>query len=208
MQFPWQKSEQSQVGLVPAWHPNFRNHQQLPDTKVVRTFFFVNVTAITVAFCLALLFGYQEYRINSLNHQVAFWAAHNATNKKSADEAVALSKKFSSEDKKIRELETFIKPRLVLSEFLLHLGSTLPENVVIDALDVRDTGVDLRGTAAGTPEEASDRTTAYVEQLRQDKYLAGVFESKDVRQDVNRDQAGHLSFELFLRFKAEMKKKP
>ena len=208
MRFPWQRSEQSPVGMVPAWHPNFRNHEQLPDTKVVRTFFFVNVATITVALCLIMLFGYQEYRINSLNHQVGFLIAHIATNKKNADEAVALSRKFATEERKIRELETFVRPRLVLSEFLLHLGSTLPANVVIDGLDVRDSGVDLRGTAAGTPEEASDRTTAYVDQLRQDKYLSGIFDSKDVRQDVKRDQAGRLTFDLSLHFKAEGRKKP
>jgi Tfp pilus assembly protein PilN len=209
MRFPWQRSEQSLVGLVPAWHPNFRNHEQLPDTKVVRTFFFVNVTAVTVAGCFALLFGYQEYRINNLKHQVAFWQAHNASNRKGAEEAITLSKKFADEERKIHELAAFLKPRMVLSDFLLHLGSTLPPDVVIDSVDVRGDSVDLRGTAAGSPEEASDRTTAYVEQLRQDKYLAGIFESKDVRQDVRRDQSsGHLTFDLSLRFKGEAKKKP
>ena len=209
MRFPWQRSEQSPVGMVPAWHPNFRNHERLPDTKVVRTFFFVNVTAITLALCLALLFGYQEYRINNLNHQAAYLLVHNSTNKKSSDEAVVLARKFADEEKKIRELDAFVKPRLVLTELLLHLGSTLPADLVIDSVDVRDAGLDLRGTAAGSPEEASDRTSAYVEQLRQDKYLGAIFESKDVRQDVKRDQlSGHLSFDLFLRFKGEARKKP
>ena len=27
---------------MPAWHPNFRNYEKLPDIKVVRTAFFVN----------------------------------------------------------------------------------------------------------------------------------------------------------------------
>ena len=188
--------------MVPAWHPNFRNHERLPDTKVVRTFFFVNVTAITVVLCLILLFCYQEFRINGLGRQVAEWQATIAKNQKSADEALALSRKFAVEEKKIRELDEFLKPRLVLSEFLLHLGSTLPADLVIDTVDARPDGVNLHGTAAGSPEEASGRTSAYVEQLRTDKYLERLFETKDVRQDVKRDQtSGRLTFDLLLRFK-------
>ena len=83
MQFLQKKSEQSQAGLVPAWHPNFRNHERLPDTKVVRTFFFVNVTAITMVLSLVLLFVFQQLRINNLGRQVADWQANIATNKNS-----------------------------------------------------------------------------------------------------------------------------
>ena len=202
MQFLQKRSEQSPVGLVPAWHPNFRNQDRLPDTKVVRTFFFVNVTGITVVLCLILLFCYQEYRINNLGHQVADWQALISKNKKSADEAVVLSRKFAEEEKKIRELQAFLKSRLDLPEFLQHLGSTLPEDILIDAVDYREGGVALRGTAAGSPEEASGRTSAYVEQLRQDKYIGGLFDSKDVRQNVTRDPSSvRMTFDLFLRFR-------
>ena len=174
---------------------------------MVRTFFFVNVTAITLVLCIILLFCYQEYHINNLGRQLADWQAQIATNKKGADDAVALSRKFVEEGKKIRELDAFLKPRLSVSEFLIHLGNTLPPNLVIDGVDIRDNGVNLHGTAAGSAEEASGRTSAYVEQLRKDKYLGGIFESKDLRQDVRRDQSvAHLTFDLFLRFKEEGRK--
>ena len=44
----------SEAPQVPAWHPNFRNYQQLPDIKVVRTAFFVNGAAVFVALGLAV----------------------------------------------------------------------------------------------------------------------------------------------------------
>jgi hypothetical protein len=106
-------------------------------------------------------------------------------------------------------LDAFLKSRLILPEFLHHLGKTLPEDIMIDAVDLHLDGMALRGTAAGSPEEASGRTSAYVEQLRQDKYLSAIFESKDVRQNVARDQSSvRMTFDLFLRFKEPAKRLP
>jgi ABC-type uncharacterized transport system permease subunit len=206
MQFPWRKSDQSQARLISAWHPNFRNRERLPDTKVVRTYFFVNFTAVMLVLCLALGVWYQEYRIGVLDHQVTDWQVQIAQNQKSAVEAVALSKKFAAEEKKIRELGVFLQRRLVLSQFMVHLGKSLPAALVIDAVDIRETGVNLRGTAAGSPVEATGRTSAYVELLQHDSYFKDIVETKDVTQDVRRDQAsGRVTFDLFMRFKGRAK---
>ena len=206
MQFPWRKSDQSQARLISAWHPNFRNRERLPDTKVVRTYFFVNFTAVMLVLCLALGVWYQEYRIGVLDHQVTDWQVQIAQNQKIAVETVAMSKKFAAEEKKIRELGVFLQRRLVLSQFMVHLGKSLPAALVIDAVDIRETGVNLRGTAAGSPVEATGRTSAYVELLQHDSYFKDIVETKDVTQDVRRDQAsGRVTFDLFMRFKGRAK---
>jgi hypothetical protein len=89
------------------------------------------------------------------------------------------------------------------------LGSTLPANLVIDSVEVRDNGISLRGTASGSnPVEASGRTSAYVELLQRDAYFKEVFSTKDITiQDVTVDQAsGHVTFGLLLVLKGETKK--
>jgi hypothetical protein len=193
--------------MVDAWHPNFRNRERLPDTKVVRTFFFVNVTAITVVLGLILCFWYQEYRIRVMDRQLTVWQAQIAKNKKSAAEAGALSKRFAEDEKKIRELDAFLQQRFVLTQFLVHLGKSLPANLVIDAVEIHETGITLHGSVAGSPVEAVERTTAYVELLQRDDYFKGAFETKDVRPDVKRDQAsGHVTFDLSMQFKMKAKK--
>jgi Tfp pilus assembly protein PilN len=204
MQLLRRKSEQSQAKQVTAWHPNFRNRERLPDTKVVRTFFFINATAITVVLGLILLFVLQEVSINDLNHKIAAAEAQIAANQKSASDAIALKGKFAEEEKKIRELDGFLKQRLVLSQFMLHLGSTLPASLVINSMDVRDAGVNIRGTAAGAnPVEASGRTSAYVELLQRDAYFKELFPAKNIiLQDVTVEQSsGRVTFDLFLGFK-------
>jgi len=193
--------------LVPAWHPNFRNVERLPDTKVVRTRFFVNFAAIAVGAALLLYFSYQEYRIKNLRHQVAEWQAQIDTNKKASDQAHVLSQKFAEEEKKIGELERFVQPRVVLSQLLLHLGGSLPADLAVDAVETRETGVELRGVAAGTPDEASGRTSAYVEKLKQDKYFNGVFEDVALNRLERAAGTDRLTFDIFLRYKGAVAKK-
>jgi hypothetical protein len=207
MPLPLKKSDQSQAPQVPAWHPNFRNHERLPDTKVVRTQFFVNFAAIAVAASLLLYFSFQEYRIKNLRHQVAEWQSQIDTNRKASIQAQAFSRKFMEEGRKIDELNSFLKQRLVLSQFLLHLGSTLPADLALDAVEVRDLGVDLRGVAAGTPDEASGRTSAYVEKLKQDKYFNGLFEDFALNRLERGQGNDRLTFDVFLRFKGVGNKK-
>ncbi|MFA5058984.1 MAG: hypothetical protein WC485_12785 [Opitutaceae bacterium] len=201
-----QKSDQTQGPLLPAWHPNFRDRERLPDTKVVRTQFFVNFASIAVAAGLLLYFCYQEYTIHNFSRQVADWQTQIDTNRKASDQALELSRKFVDEEKKLDELDKFLKPRLVLSQFLLRTGSTLPEGLAIDAVDVRDTGVSLRGTASGSPDEASGRTSTYIEQLRQDKYFSGIFEDVALNKLEREQPSGRLTFDMFLRFKGAAKK--
>ncbi len=189
------------LGQLPAWHPDFRRVDRLPDTKVVRTQFFINFASLAVAASLLLYFCYREYTMSKFDEQIADWQAKIDTNRQASDQAILLSRKFGDEEKKLAEFDAFLKPRLVLSEFLLHLGETLPPELIIDTVSVEDAGVSLRGFASGKAEEASGRISPYVEQLKQDKILGEYF-GPATQGRVERDQAsGQLTFDLSLPFK-------
>ena len=64
------KKSDAQPVAAPLWHTNFRNFDRLPDTKVVRTAFFVNTGAGALAIALLLWLGYREYRIHSIGEQI------------------------------------------------------------------------------------------------------------------------------------------
>ena len=65
------KRSDAQPAVAPVWHPNFRNFERLPDTKVVRTTFFINTAAVAVALSLLLWVGFREMHIRSLHEQAA-----------------------------------------------------------------------------------------------------------------------------------------
>ena len=67
------KKSDAAVVVVPPWHPNLRIVENLPDTKVVRTAFFVNGVAMSVAIALALYLGIQEWKLHEVNKQISDW---------------------------------------------------------------------------------------------------------------------------------------
>lgn len=200
------KSEAAAAPLVPSWHPNFRNYEKLPDIKVVRTAFFINGAAISIALALLIYAGTREWELRHVRAQVAEWEAQIARDKKPSDQAVALFKKFQAEEVKINEVDAFVKSRPLVSEVLIRLAETLPAHIAIDGWDLRDAGMTLRLAVRGTPDTASGRATAYLEQLRADQEFTRLFEEFNFVSTPTRNPAtGNVTVEFFLRLKGPKK---
>src|ERR1700761_8135502 len=97
------KKSDDQTESEPLWHPNFRNFERLPDTKVVRTTFFVNTASIAITLALAMWVFYREYHIRTLQQQIAATEQQISSNTKQNAEALRLNKIFIAEDQKITE---------------------------------------------------------------------------------------------------------
>jgi len=197
--------------LAPNWHPNFRDFERLPDTKVVRTTFFVNVAAITLAVALLLGVGWREYQISALNQQLAEAEATVARNRKANADALRHSQAFVAAEKKIAEAAAFVAGPLAPTDFFRLLGASLPREVQLDFAELRlgDPKARLcllRGVVAGTKDEASGAASAYVETLRTLPEFAALFEKVELRAITTDPRTGMLSFEIQLRFKPEGKK--
>jgi Tfp pilus assembly protein PilN len=185
---------------VRPWHPNFRNALTLPDTKVVRTKFFINALAAIVAAGLLALVGQQEYTLADLGNQTAQLDEQIARDKKPSQDAVTLFAKFQAEEKKIQELEAFLGGnKLVVSKFLNRLGKSVPAKISITTMEYGDAGVTLRGLVMGTPEQASGMISNYEKQLKADDEIGTRFDQIAL-VNLSRDaQNGRLSFEITLR---------
>ncbi len=187
--------------LVPAWHPNFRNFDRLPDTKAVRTSFFVNGVAVVIAISLLLVFAYQEYALFVLNRQIIEWQARIDGNQKASALAVVEYKKFQAEEKKIAELEAFVSTPKPLSVLLLDLSRTLPPRIALLNVIYRLDGVNLRGVVRGAGDRASGEVASYVQKLKKEPAFSTVFDSIS-QSALGRDSQGdRLSFELFMKYK-------
>src|SRR6185312_15735746 len=116
-------------------HPNLRNFARLPDTKVVRTTFFINGASIFIALGLLLWFSYQEYKLHNLERQIADWDRQISRDKKDSDQVVALYGRFQNEQARVNEVDAFLKSRPAVSAILMRLGETLPKDVALDSFE-------------------------------------------------------------------------
>lgn len=198
------KSDAGQAGTpaAQAWHPNFRNFAALPDVKVVRTAFFVNVAAISVVTMVGAYYGFTEWSLRSVNLQVDEMQRRIDTDKKKSDQAVALFKKFQGEEAKVVEVDTFLKSRPLFSSLLVRLGQTLPKDVAIDMIELREKDLTLRITLRGSPQQASGLANTYLEQLKADAELSRYFEEFMFTGTPTREAAsGRLTAEFLLKLR-------
>lgn len=196
------RSEPEAPAVTPAWHPNFRNYEKLPDVKAVRTAFFINGVSILVVVVLAVYFAFREWQLYGIGQQVAQVQAQIDRNKPASEAAIALYKKFQAEEARLAEVETFVKSKPSVSALLVRLAQTLPKNVAMDSIELRDTGLTLRLSVRGDSAAASGYTTAYLEQLRADKELSQFEEAIYTSTPTRNPGTGKMVVEFLLRTKA------
>lgn len=201
------KSDAAAAPTVPAWHPNFRNYEKLPDIKVVRTAFFVNVGAVAVTLACGILFGRTEWQLRSLRTQVAEQERIITKNKPTSAKAEVDFGKFKAEEAKIMEVDGFVKSKPPISELLVHLGETLPPDVAVDSFDLRETGLVLRLTVRGDPVNATAIATTYKNALSADKLLLASFDQATFANLTTNPVNGRLAVEIILPTKVPAVKK-
>ena len=207
------KKSDAEPVAAPLWHTTFRNFDRLPDTKVVRTTFFVNTAAGAVAIALLLFVGYREYRLYNLSEQIAEAQREIDSNAKKNAEALGLSRIFADEDKKLAEAEAFLKIPVPVSEYVLLLGQTLPKEISIDFADLRFPAdaklaqtVTMRGMVAGSRDQAAGTASSYVDLLRAQPQLGAVFDPITLDKLTPDATTGFMAIEISLKVKTEGKK--
>lgn len=212
LKLPLTRKSDAGPAAAPLWHPNFRNFERLPDTKVVRTTFFINAAAIALAVSLALWVGYREFHVRDLNQQIDEAQAEIGRNQKQNAEALRLSKSFAAEEAKLTEAQNFVQTPLPVSEFIILLGQTLPKEIQIEFADMRikdptNPQCVIRGLVAGTKDQASGTASNYVDILRTAPRFAAAFDSVSLTALNTDPRTGMLNFEIILKFKTGKGKK-
>ena len=206
------KKSDDYADVDPLWHPDFRNFERLPDTKVVRTTFFVNTAAIAITLALLMLLGYREFHIRTLEQQIDEATRQIDTNAKQNKEALRLSQIFTDEEKKLDEAVAFVRRPISITELIEVLGNTLPAEISIESIDARLSDPKnrmfvLRGLVAGTREKASGSANSYVDVLHANRRLKSVFEPITLDRLTPDGGTGLLAFEISMKEKPEGKTK-
>lgn len=204
------KKSDAEPIAAPAWHTNFRNFERLPDTKVVRTTFFINTAAIAIAVGMVLWLASREYNNHALQEQIAEAKRQIESNTKQNSEALRLSKVFLEEQKKLEEAVAFTKVSVTILEFMDLLAQTMPKEVIVDYVenrtsDPRNSGFQIRGRVAGSPDQASGLISGYVDMLRAHPRIGAAFDPITLNR-IDRSTGGaFMLFDITFSIKPEKK---
>jgi hypothetical protein len=194
------KPSKRPAGPALYWHPDFRVVATLPDTKVIRTSFIVNFFAVTIVLLIGYLVMRQEMVLSDVHAQIGEWTSKTAAQTPRFTKATQLQREFGEGEKRVRQIQEFVAPRVVASDFLLLVAETLPRLITLDVIEMYGDGVRLRGTVAGA---SASLAQAYTDQLAVHPAIVAMTESVRLRSQ-NRDQAGNrFTFEIEMKFKGQ-----
>ncbi|MCF7687105.1 MAG: hypothetical protein K9M98_08735 [Cephaloticoccus sp.] len=200
------KKSESAGPHTPNWHPNFRNYETLPDTKVVRTAFFANVGSLVITLSLLIYFSLGELQLHGIRAQINDVRQQIERDEPASDFAISQFRTFQAQEARINEVEAFVESRPKVVELITNFSHTLPVNVALDTVDMREDTLTVRGTVRGAPEKASGYASAYVEVLRTSPEFDGMFSEVTLTNLSRVQSTGRLAIEVVIKLSTKGKK--
>jgi hypothetical protein len=143
------KNKKEILTFDPNWHPNFRIVNELPDLKVVRTDFFVNIATASIAIICVLFLGFREYQSASLRNSISSWEQQIEEDGSKNRAYLKMSAEFEQAGKKVEEIEQFVTQDLVASSLLVALSESIPAEILFTNISLLETKVSLLGSILG-----------------------------------------------------------
>jgi len=120
------------------WHTDFRNTELLPDMKVVRTHFFINLVAVVLPFVILLYWVQAELKIASINSSISSLQKQVESKQDDDKEFLELSKKFDEETAKIKAMDEFFTNLFPGSDLLLELAELMEDNMSLSQFSLAE----------------------------------------------------------------------
>ena len=193
------------------WRPDFRDVQELPDTKVIRTGFLLNFLAIMLTLSLGILYAFKEYSLQTVAASLSDLEAQVAGSTTENNRILKASRRFEESRRVIAELVAFDEQLVDYPIFLEQLSEVRPDNIILERIDIgsveeenEEKGetvlAELNGRLLPTPEgTASEVISRFQESLRE----ITTTEKRTVRTDLTRfsrnNDFGHFDFTLKIR---------
>ncbi len=191
----------SDFDLQPHWHLDFRDAATLPEDRVVRVRFLVNLCATAITLVVLALLGWQLYTRAEVAGQLQFWNDKMAQHQQEYAQLQSELQEYMAEAGKIKDAYDIIYTPFVPSRFILDIGHTLPDSMTLDMIGFAGNVVTLRGSVAAPPEQASRILGGYVATLRGDPAIGPLFSDISV-PNLDRVQLQNLfNFVIVLRLR-------
>ena len=128
---------QSKRNVKTAWHPDFRIVEELPDIKVVRTKFLINIISIVIFGILLIIVGYREIIKIGLKQNIRSYQSEIEDRQPANRKLTAMSIDFTKLGEELKDVKQFKKQPLDLIETIIELSEMRGSGVVYDRVSYR-----------------------------------------------------------------------
>lgn len=117
----------------PLWRPDFRDMESLPDIKVIRTDFLLNVVSVSLATALLGLLLYREYRSIQLGGEIGDVVVNIESNRAANQENLRMSREFAAIQKSMDEVVRFHNVPVTPDRLLTEVAAMQPDSVILES---------------------------------------------------------------------------
>jgi len=128
----------------PPWHHDFRISEELPDIKVVRTDFIINVVAFLLAGVLVLSLVYREIRSMALRDTLVAQQVEMSELKPQHNQIVELNRRFMERKRLYDDIVKFYDEPVDPIVFLYDVADIRPEAVAFQQISFLEEQVTRR----------------------------------------------------------------
>ena len=190
------------------WRPDFRDAQSLPDTKVIRTGFLLNIVAIALTLSVLTFYVVNEYTLQTVSKTLSLLEAQVAGNTPANRQILDDNKRFKQTAAIIEEVVAFDHAVLDIPVFLKELTATRPDSIIFSVIDMKHGAAATRGNRppfvidlSGRIEGVTDATPSQIISFFQRSIgelpsLAGPVLAMDLIRFNRNNQTGHFDFTL------------
>ena len=140
----------SKSSFQPHWRPDFKIQSTLPDIKVVRTDFIINVIAVALVLIAAVTLLQSEYRAHVLRSSISQMEQRIRTAEAGDNQSLKESERFRKSAQSVEELQRFFQAPFLTHALLAELASLRPEELIFSRVKFSESVDRLKGKGKKT----------------------------------------------------------
>ena len=197
------KAPKSDAVYQGPWRIDCRISAALPSSGLIRRRFVTNAITTTLAAVALMATVWLYYLGKTLEDDTAAWTQRIADNKKDVDALTASTRKLTTASDRIGAAYSLMASPYQVSELIMALGRSRPENMQIVSLDSMETGLVLRGTLHEPSDKARTTINGFREALLRDPMIGARFATIALTSFNRQSNSESFEFELTFKLKAE-----
>jgi hypothetical protein len=184
-----------------SWHVDYKLPAITSERIAASRRFLTGAVAVALAVFAVALTSWQLYVNNSLHDDLDYWERQMTVNRTLFEELSAANTKLQAQSAALKQAYELMGTPYQLSEFVIHLGRTIPARMRVDRIETNDLRAAISGVLLEPAEEATATLGSYMDGLRRHPAIGPLFSSITITSLQRKNEGDAVLFEITLRLK-------